>query len=292
MKEKGNILLKFANALWPQVGYSFLEEFLSLIEEYYGVSITPVDYSDPETARRKINAWVEEKTQEMIKELIPPGLLDPLTSLVLINAVYFKGNWANQFNQSLTRDAPFLVTHDEQIQVPMMTQKHEFGYGESAGLQVLELPYSGDNLSMTVLLPTETDGLAKLEESLTAGNLGKWIRNLRETEVVVFLPRFEVTFPFRLDDILKSMGMVDAFSNKADFSGMDKKSLIISAVLHKAFVTVNEEGTEAIAATAVLMGRGLPSPPLIFRADHPFVFLIREKTTGSILFLGRVVDPT
>jgi len=290
---KGQVQLKVANALWPQEEYDLLEEFLALTKQYYGVLITAVDYGDPETARGTINAWVEEKTENKIQELIPPGILDALTSLVLVNAIYFKGNWASQFDQSRTRDAPFWVTPDEPVQVPMMDQEHEFRYGESDGLQILELPYAGDDLSMVVLLPRKIDGLPELEERLTVENLTRWTKNLRPRGVQVFLPRFEITFPFRLDDTLKLMGMVDAFGGDSDFSGMDgTKLLYIGAVLHKAFVAVNEEGTEAAAATAVIMiAKCLPPPPPVFRADHPFIFLIRENSTGSILFIGRVVNP-
>jgi len=289
--KKGQVQLRIANTLWPQKGYALLEEFLALMKQYYGVLITAVDYGNAEAARHTINAWVEEKTENKIKDLILPRMLDALTRLVLVNAIYFKGNWASQFDQRLTSDAPFWVTPDDQVQVPTMTQKHKFRYGEGNGLQILELPYAGDDLSMIVLLPEGIGVLAKLEDSLTGENLGRWARNLRETEVEVFLPRFEITFPFRLDDTLKSMGMVDAFSDRADFSGMDEEPLYISAVLHKAFLAVNEEGTEAAAATAVIMARGPPSLPPIFRADHPFVFLIRENSAGSILFLGKVVNP-
>jgi serpin B len=289
---KGHIQLRVANALWPQKGYALLEEFLAQTKQYYGVRVTTVDYGDAETARRTINAWVEEKTESKIQEMIPPGLVDDLTCLILVNAIYFKGNWASQFDQSLTSDAPFWVTPDEQVQVPMMSQVHQFRYREGDGLQVLELPYAGDDLSMVVLLPREIGGLAALEERLTVENLGRWTRGLWQSEVQIFLPRFEITFPFRLDDTLKSMGMVDAFED-ADFSGIDgTKLLCIGAVLHKAFVAVDEEGTEAAAATAAMMqAMGLPLPPPTFRADHPFVFLIRENSTGSILFLGRVVNP-
>jgi len=289
---KGHIQLRVANALWPQHGYALLEAFLALAKQYYGVRITPVDYEDAERARCTINAWVEEKTDKKIHEMIPPGLLGALTYLVLVNAIYFKGDWASQFDQRLTSDAPFWVTPAEQVQVPMMSQVHELRYGRDDGLQILELPYAGDDLSMVVLLPTEIDGLAELEACLTVENLGRWTRSLWHSEVQVFLPRFEITFPFRLDDTLKSMGMVDAFGD-ADFSGMDGTTLLcLAAVLHKAFVAVNEEGTEATAATAVIMkAKGLPLPLPIFRADHPFVFLIREHSTGSILFLGREVNP-
>lgn len=288
---KGNVQLRAVNALCPQKGDTFLEEFLSLTQQCYGVLITAADYGNTEVARHTINAWVEEKTESKIKQLLPPGTLDALTCLVLINAVYFRGNWASQFDQHLTRKSPFWVTPSEQVQVTMMTQRHTFRYGEQKGLRILELPYAGEDLSMLVLLPDELDGLVKLEGALTVENLDGWMRNLVETDVVVFLPRFEIILPFRLDDTLQSMGMVDAFSSKADFSGIYKKPLFISAVLHKAFVIVNEEGTEAAAATAVIMARGLPASPPIFRADHPFIFLIRENVTGSILFLGKVVNP-
>jgi serpin B len=193
----------------------------------------------------------------------------------------------------LTRQAPFRVTDREQVHVEMMAQRSEFGYKELDGLQVLELPYAGNDLSMIVLLPAEQDGLAQLEDALTVENLDRWTGRLHEREVQVFLPRFEVTFPVRLDEALSSLGMVDAFSEWADFSGMDgSKELRIGAVLHKAFVVANEEGTEAAAVTAVMVeAKGMLMPAPVFRADHPFMFLIREKQTGSILFIGRVVNP-
>jgi serpin B len=298
----GVIQLKVANALFPHVGYPLLEAFLELTERYYGVLITPVDYGAAGTARGIINAWVEEKTERKIQELIPgsgaapdPGILDNLTRLVLVNAIYFKGRWASQFDQDRTRAAPFWITSNEAVQAPMMTQSHEFRYAESDNLQILELPYTGDDLSMVVLLPRGRDGLASLEAALTVQDLGKWTRNLRDTEVQVSLPRFEITFPTRLDEALTSMGMVDAFSlDRANFAGMDghENCLYVAAVFHKAFVAVNEEGTEAAAATAVVMkARAMPAPPPVFRADHPFVFFIRENSTGSILFLGRVANP-
>lgn len=295
VQEKGHVRLEVANALWPHAGYPFLEAFLALAQEYYGVAITPVDYRDFEAARRRINAWVEEKTHDRIRELIPQGVLTVLTRLVLVNAIYFKGDWANQFDAALTRDAPFRIAPSEQVQAPTMARKDSFAYGEFDDLQILELPYAGGDLSMLILLPGKADGLADLEAALTAENLRRWTGNLWETEVEVFLPRFEIGQGFRLDATLAAMGMPDAFDeDKANFAGMDgnEKWLYIGAVLHKAFVKVNEEGTEAAAATAVVMlARGLPMPPPTFRADHPFVFLIRERNTSTILFLGRVVDP-
>jgi len=174
--KKGHIQLKFANALWPHVAYPFLEAFLALTKQYYGVLITPVDYGDVETACGIINAWVEEKTENKIQELIPLGMLDALTTLVLVNAIYFKGNWASQFDPGRTRATPFWVTTEVSVQVPMMTQEHEFRYGEGDSLQVLELPYAESDLSMVILLPTEMDGLARLEERLTVQNLARWTK--------------------------------------------------------------------------------------------------------------------
>ena len=291
--KKGNVKLVSANTLWPSEEYEFLEEFLALVKKFYGALISPINYDDEEAARHMINAWVEEKTQNKIKDLISPGVLDSLTRLVLVNAIYFKGEWATRFDPELSSQEPFLVAPGSQVQVPMMKLKHEFNYAESDGLQVLELPYAGEDLAMILLLPREVTDLAGLEGSLVTENLDKWTKNLEKAEVDVSLPRFELAFPFRLDESLKSMGMLDAFSTQADFSGMDgSRELYIGAVLHKAFVAVNEQGTEAAAATALTMQtKALSFPAAFFRADHPFLFLIRAKSTGSILFIGRVANP-
>ena len=291
VQKKGRVQLSAANSLWPHKGFTLLSEFLALTKRYYGVQITTVDYGRAEEARRMINDWVEDKTENKIEELILPKMVGPSTDLILVNAIYFKGDWASQFDEQLTHEAPFWVNPSGQVQVTMMTRKHEFRYAKAGDLQVLELPYAGEDLSMFVLLPGEIDGLADLEDQLTVENLERWTKYLWETEVQVFLPRFEVTLPVRLSETLESMGMPDAFSSRADFSGMAKAQLFISEVVHKAFVKVNEEGTEAAAATAVIMARGAPPPVPTFRADHPFLFVIRENATGSILFLGRVVDP-
>jgi serpin B len=296
VQDRGDVRLSVANALWPQEGYPFLEEYLALAEQHYGVRINAVDFAgDAEAARSRINAWVEEKTDNKICDMISPGVLSALTRLVLVNAIYFKGNWASQFDPALTGEAPFRITPDRQVPVPLMTQEGPFSYAEGDRLQILEMPYIGDALSMIILLPRQVDDLAELEDALSPETLDQWTTNLREREVQVFVPRFKITAQFRLDRALINLGMVDAFDmGKADFSGMDglKAWLYIAAVLHKAFVEVNEEGTEAAAATAVVMKmRSLPLPPPIFRADRPFLFLIRENRTGSILFLGRVVNP-
>ena len=291
---EGDIELSVANALWAQKDYFFLKTFLDLIENNYGAVINSVNFKGAcEAVRIKINKWVEEKTKDKIKDLIKPGVLDPLTRLVLTNAIYFKGNWASQFEKSKTKEEKFWLDSSNSIKVPMMVQKQDFRYMESESLKMLELPYAGNDLSMIVLLPKEIDGLGKLETSLTVENLTNWLSLLKEKEIRVFLPKFKMSSQFNLSQTLSSMGMPDAFKRKADFSGMtDNKDLYISAVIHKAFVDVNEEGTEAAAATAVAMKfLSMPAPPPVFRADHPFLFLIRHNSSESILFLGRVVNP-
>jgi len=289
--------LSVANALWGQKGYGFLKEFLTLTRKNYGAGLKEVDFIDPavrEKARKKINRWVEKKTNKKIKDLIQPGVLNQLTRLVLTNAIYFKGDWAIEFDKKDTRDAPFKVSADKEVIVPMMHLKDKFKYAETNDLQILELPYKNKDLSMIVLLPKKADGLEELEKSLTLKKLNIWLGALRKQEVIVYLPKFKMAFgPLELKDILKSMGMKDAFSMAADFSGMDgTKMLFISNVLHKAFVAVDEKGTEAAAATAMVVTlKAETMAPTVFRADHPFVFMIKDNRSGSILFMGRVVNP-
>jgi serpin B len=295
----GSIRLSVANSLWPQKGYPFLRHYNSLIKKRYGVSIHAVDFEQAaEDARTQINGWAEDQTEGRIKDLIAPGILNSLTRLVLANAVYFKGKWANEFMPKYTRDVPFHVTADRIVQAPMMTQKLTCQYASHPSLDIVALPYRGDGMAMVVLLPKEVDGLRQLEGELTAEALDGWLDPLVEQKVLVSLPRFKVTSMLRLEDALRSLGMVDAFDpSRADFSGIDGRTawLFISAVLQKAFVEVNEEGTEAAAATAVVATLGVPPagpPPAVFWADHPFLFLIRETSTGSILFMGKLSDPT
>lgn len=289
--------LTVANALWGQKEYKFLPEFLTLVKDNYGAGLEEVDFIRArEAAARTINAWVEGKTNNKIKNLVLPDALTSLTRLVLTNAIYFKGNWARQFDKKLTKDEPFHLSPEKEVQTPMMNIKSKYGYGEGDGYQVLKMLYAGDELSMVILLPKKNDGLAELEKSLTEENLTKWISGIREREVIVAMPRFKMEARFELGDTLTKMGMADAFSEtKADFSGMTgKKDLYIARVIHKAFVDVNEEGTEAAAATAVIMATksAMVRPkPLVFRADHPFLFLIRHEKSGAILFAGRLMNP-
>ena len=286
--------LHVANSLWGQEGYPFKESFLDLVAKHFGGGFNVADFvRNAEVERVRINAWVEEATREKIEDLIPPGGVDSLTALVLTNAVYFKGQWVSRFDEKSTRDAAFHGTRGDAT-VPMMYQKGDFQYLEDDVVQVLEMSYVGEDVSMLVLLP-RVDGprsLEVLEASLTTEMLSDWSGRLREKEVKVYFPRFEMTWGS--EDIsrhLAELGIHDAFGERADFSGMsDLKDLFIGPVFHKAFVAVNEEGTEAAAATAVVMKRLAIQEETIFRADHPFLFVIRDDATGSILFMGRVAD--
>jgi serpin B len=298
VQSQGHVQLAVANSLWPQKDYKFLPDYLELCKKYFGTSIHPVDYvHDTEGARKTINAWVERKTNDKITDLLKPGSLDPSNVLVLVNAIYFKGKWAKRFEVSQTEEQPFYLSTNQSSTARLMQQTEEFGYSEFPDLQVLELPYTGNEVSMVVLLPRKPDGLGELESQLTAPNLAKWTAHLWNRKVQVFLPTFKVTSEFSLGETLADLGMPDAFQyRKADFSGMDgTHDLYISKVVHKAYVDVDEAGTEAAAATGVVMTRALAIPteqPIpVFRADHPFLFLIRDNETGSILFLGRVTDP-
>ncbi|MBN1391756.1 MAG: serpin family protein [Sedimentisphaerales bacterium] len=292
---QGKYELVVANALWGQKGYEFLEGFLRSVGENYDGQLNNVDFAgDTESARKTINTWVEQKTRDKIKDLIPQGVLNQLTRLVLTNAIYFKGNWARQFEKEKTKDAPFTLIGGEKVNTPMMNQTDRFSYMEMEDFQGLELPYVDNELSMILFLPKQTDGLAELEKKLTAENLSQWQAKLRKREVIVSVPKFKETCQFSMADMLKQLGMMDAFTATADFSGMNsKKELFISEVIHKAFVEVNEEGTEAAAATGVVVGVTSvgPKETPVFRADHPFLFLIRDNNSGSILFMGRVMSP-
>jgi len=285
--------LMIANALWPQKGYKLRRTFRSLVKKHYGVKIKALDFADSDNARAVINQWVEDKTESKIKDLIGQGVLNHLTRLVLANAIYFKGTWQDEFDPGLTSEQPFQTASDTEVPVQMMHQKQSLRYTEDETLQVLEIPYKGRDLSMVILLPREPDGVDHLEKLLTPAQLTEWIATLEETEVNFSLPRFNISFPLRLDDTLKSLGMVDAFSGNSDFSAMQEDNeLKIGAVLHKAYVDVNEEGTEAAAATAVVMvTKSVSFMTVDFIADHPFIFFVRENNTGSLLFLGRLINP-
>jgi len=290
--------LIIANALWGQEGYPFKPEYIRLLSTGYGADFKATDFRRSEAARKNINDWVAEKTRDKIEDLVPPGAIDALTRLVIANAIYFKSNWLNKFQENATREEPFRLTEGNQVDVPMMRQQDRFGYMDNSDLQMIELPYIWNDLSMLVILPRKADALTSLETKLSAENLASWQDLLTTRLVELSLPKFIFTSEFQLSDTLKEMGMADAFDpDKADFSGIASggERIFISDVLHKAFVAVDEKGTEAAAATAVvLVGTSMPAPeePVIFKADHPFIFLIRHNPTGSILFLGRVLNPS
>jgi serpin B len=302
IKAAGNIRLDCANSLWPQKDYGLLPKYLDVISKYYGVSVTPLDFKNAaETSRAKINNWVTTETQDKIRDIIPAGALDDSTRLVLANAVYFKGSWERKFDPGLTKDASFFLSPNNHAQTKMMTQTGTYKYADNELLQILELPYVGNELSMLVFLPRDIDGLRSLEDRLSKESLKQWKSRMEQTEVVIFIPKFRNLSSVGLKDTLVSMGMNDLFSPKnADLSGMAafnaNNPLFLSEAIHKAFVEVGEEGTEAAAATAILgrvMGHESASErrPPTFRADHPFMFLIQENQTGSIVFIGRVSDP-
>jgi serpin B len=293
--KKRGYQLSTANALWGQKNYGFKPDFLKLNKDHYGAGLKDVDFvGATEDARKTINGWVEKETHDKIKDLLAPGVLTGDTRLVLTNAIYFKGDWATQFKKDLTKDEPFTLSADKKATVPLMHQRMKFPYFASNSFQMLEMPYVGKDLSMVVLLPKKADGLADLEKTLAADKLTDWLSKLREEEVDVALPKFKTTLSLDLTKMLADMGMPKAFSSStADLSGMagEPGDLFISAVVHKAFVDVNEEGTEAAAATGVVVSTESLHIMPVFRADHPFVFLIRDKRSGSILFLGRLADP-
>jgi len=259
---EGNYELTVANALWGQRGYGFSGAFLELLRASYGAGLREVDFAaDPEAARRLINAWVEEQTRRRIKDLVPPGVLSPLTRLVLTNAIYFKGKWDSPFKEAASRPGEFTLAHGGKVEVPMMHQRHRFRYAETAAFQALEMPYAGGELAMLILLPRSAEGIGELEESLDAEALSRCISRLRSREVDVTLPRFTLSSRFRLAEVLGAMGMARAFTAEADFSGIAPTDrLHIQEVVHKAFVDVNEEGTEAAAATGVVVGITSRSP--------------------------------
>lgn len=285
--------LSTANALWIQKDYKLLDNYTNVVQNYYGGRATNVDFAS-EDARKTINNWVEDKTNNKIKDLFPQGSLNGYTRLVLTNAIYFKGDWLKQFDEKETKQEEFRVSKDNVIQVPMMRRTDEgarFNYAETEELQILEMLYEEEELSMLILLP-KNDNLSSLEESLTIENLTEWKNKLKEQRVNIFIPKFTLNTKYFLKDTLSRMGMPSAFSS-ADFSGIDgTKSLFIDKVIHQAYVKVNEEGTEAAAATGVSMVTDSAEPPILeFRADRPFIVIIQDRETENILFLGRITNP-
>ena len=299
-------VIEIANSLWGQDGTPLKAEFLDLIAKHYEGGMNLVDFrQNAEAVRMIINQWVDDKTRHKIRDIIS-GSLDPDTRLILVNAIYFKGIWGQQFSKEDTRNKPFYLDGGATVQAPLMFQQEDFRYLKGEGFQAVNLGYKGSDLSMLVLLPDQKDGLRELEERLTSQMLHDCVAGMTTREVALYMPRFKITWgTVDLTNQFSALGMPLAFDrSQADFSGIngyqtpDEEALVISAVFHKAFVEVTEEGTEAAAATAVAIMAGSamaafdPPPVPIFRADHPFLFAIRDRVSGVILFLGRMADPT
>jgi serpin B len=289
--------LSTASALWVDSNFSLLDDYANLVDHDYHAKTMNLNFKvASDDARRTINSWVEQKTSHKIKELIPPGNIDPSTRLILTNAVYFKGKWANEFDRIQTWDEKFITGDGRTVMVPMMRQLDEdiqFDYLETEDMQMLQMPYLGENLSLVILLPKER-AISQVESSLNGEKLAQWRKRLELQHVDVYIPKFKIDASYILAENLTNLGMSNAFASRADFSGISaRRELFISEVVHQAYVAVNEDGTEAAAATAVTTETAIPQGPKtpVFRADHPFIFMIQDNETGCILFLGRVSDP-
>ncbi len=294
--------LRTANALWAEKTYRFLPEFTSIAQNYYDAKTINLDFfNQPENSRKTINTWVEDKTNDKIRDLIPGGSITRDTKLVITNAIYFKGTWVQQFAKDETKADTFFVAPGNSVNVQMMQRTDQdamFNYAETGGIQVLEMPYthrSGKELSMVVILPGGNVSLAAAEGSLSGSGLSDLKSRLSPQRVMVYFPKFRLETDYSLTGDLKAMGMPIAFSDGADFSGMDgTRNLVISDIVHKAYIDVNEEGTEAAAATGgIFTSKAMfPEQPVpVFRADHPFIFFIQDRDTGAILFMGRILNP-
>jgi serine protease inhibitor len=292
--QKRQYQLVVANRLWGQKEYGFLPEFLKVSQDAYGAGLGEVDFATAsEQARQVINAWVAKETQDRIKDLLAAGSVNTETRLVLTNAIYFKARWALPFNDKQTTKDDFHVRAGKTVKVDMMHRGEMMNLLETDTFQMLELPYEQRELSMLVFLPRKVDGLNELEKQASAGNLEQWRGKVKRYQVTLSMPKFTFSSEFMLKNVLSTMGMGSAFTKAADFSGMTtREKLFINAVVHKAFVAVDEKGTEAAAATGVTVGATAQpvAPQATFRADHPFLFVVRDNKTGSLLFMGRVVN--
>ena len=290
--------VSIANGLWVMKGFALKPTFVAVAKNSYDAEIESVDFRNGIAAAARINNWVNRETKSRIPKLIEPDSLDEMTALVVTNAVHFLGDWTDPFNASNTRPQPFHLAGGTARDVPMMFGKRHHRYAETDDVQLLELAYKGDRLSMVAILPKERGGLGSVEKSLDGPKLGQWLGQLDSAEpreVRVHLPKVEFRTSYQLVDPLKAMGMSIAFQpHQANFRGIADTDLFISQVVHKTFLRIDEKGTEAAAATGIEVElTSAPSvPPPTFRADHPFLILIRDKPTGALLFLGRIADPS
>jgi len=293
-KDGEGFRLNIVNAIWGQRDYTFLTSFLDTLAENYGAGLRILDFiSETEPSRITINDWVSDETEGRIEDLIPQGAINQLTRLVLTNAIYFNVAWQYPFEEDATSPGVFYLLNGDEVTVPMMEQQESFSYDEGDNYQAVELPYDGQELSMVILLPSSGQ-FETFEEAIDYQRVKDIIENLERREVRLKMPKFEFDSSFGLKKTLIDMGMPIAFSAGADFSGMTgEKDLFISDVIHKAFVSVDEAGTEAAAATAVIMElTAMPETPVEVALNRPFIFLIRDIEIGAILFVGRVTNPT
>lgn len=292
-KDGEGFRLNVVNAIWGQKDYKFLDGFLDVLAQNYGAGLRILDFiKETEQSRQAINKWVSDQTEERIKDLVPEGAISEITRLVLTNAIYFNAAWLYPFEEEMTTDGVFHLLNGNSVTVPMMKQTESFRYTAGDDYQAVELPYDGRELSMVILLPKEGRFNA-FEEKLDAEFVKSIVDKLGGGQVALTMPKFEYDCSFGLKDALKTLGMEAAFTDGADFSGMNgRRDLFIQDVLHKAFVSVDEAGTEAAAATAVIVGvTGLPAEPVTVTIDKPFIFFIRDIQTGSTVFVGRVLNP-
>ena len=292
----GGTQLSSSNGLWVDKAFRIQTDFRQSLQTFYNAPHLQLDFSaNPEGARDEINRWTAEHTKGKIANLLGPGAVDRSTRLVLTSAIYFYGKWQSAFRPELTRPAPFRLATGGTVEAPFMNQSGGFGYTETQSVQILEMKYADGGLGMDVLLPKSLETLPELEKSISSENLGAWFRNLQPETVVVSLPKFRVETGYSLRESLSHMGMASAFKSDADFSGIDdRRDLALSDVVHKAFVDVSEAGTEAAAATgtvAFLASYIPPKPKIVFNANRPFLFLIRDTRSGVILFAGRMMNP-
>jgi len=283
------INLNIANSVWTEKNFVVKKPFTDILTEYYTADSKSFDITDPE-APKSINTWIENKTNGLIKNMVDK--LESNSVMLLINAIYFKGKWNSQFDKSNTVTQPFYKSAGTTSDVPMMKQKADFKAYTGDGFKMAEFPYGQGNFVMDVILPDENNGLARITEILSESSFNEWIAGMRVTETELSFPRFKYGYKKKLKDILTDMGMGIAFTDNADFSNISDIPLLINDVTHQSFIETNEEGTEAAAATIVDIGvTSAPSDPFVFIADHPFIYIIRETTTNSVLFMGKVVDP-
>lgn len=298
--EESQYVMKIANSLFIQNGFHVNDEFLQMMKKYFNAEVNHVDFSQSVAVANYINKWVENNTNNVLRDLVSSRDFDAVTRLALISAVYFKGSWKSQFRPENTRTFSFTKDDESEVQIPMMYQQGEFYYGEfsdgsneAGGIyQVLEIPYEGDEISMMLVLSRQEVPLATLEPLVKAQLIEEWANSVKKQKVEVYLPRFTVEQEIDLKDILKALGITEIFIKSANLTTLsDNKDLFLSKAIHKSFIEVNEEGSEAAAASGMIaISRMAVLYPQVI-VDHPFFFLIRNRRTGTILFMGRVMHP-